>query len=364
MTNRPITVCLNMIVKDEAHVIARCLADVRDLIDHWVIVDTGSTDGTQDIIRKTLVGVPGDLHERPWVNFGQNRSEAIALAAGKADYILTIDADETLKRNDDFRWGDLTADSYMLVKERGPRRYRVPSLVRDGLAWRWHGVLHEYLAADDEGQRELLDGIIVSSPREGARAKDPQTYRRDALMLEQALLDDPDNHRNVFYLAQSYRDCEDHDLALRWYRKRVDLGGWEEEVYIAQLNIALILTRTEAPWPEQLAAYLAAHRVLPNRPEALFYLGDCCSEREDWANAWLFMKAAMETKTDPDHVLFLEPEIVLWQAKLEASVAAFYLNDFATALALSEQLLAEGHLPDRLADKVQTNRDLAKSRMD
>ena len=87
------TVCLNMIVKNEARVIEKCLASVKPLIDSWVIVDTGSSDDTQSIIRKYMADLPGELHEKPWVNFAHNRNEALQLAKEKADYVLLIDAD-------------------------------------------------------------------------------------------------------------------------------------------------------------------------------------------------------------------------------------------------------------------------------
>ena len=44
------TVCLNMIVRNESSVIQRCLDSVKGFIDYWVIVDTGSIDGTQKIV--------------------------------------------------------------------------------------------------------------------------------------------------------------------------------------------------------------------------------------------------------------------------------------------------------------------------
>lgn len=92
------SICLCMIVKNEAHVIERCLASVRDLIDTWVISDTGSSDGTQQLIRAALDGIPGELHEEPWVDFGHNRTLNIRHAHAKADYLLLLDADLVIHR--------------------------------------------------------------------------------------------------------------------------------------------------------------------------------------------------------------------------------------------------------------------------
>src|SRR5580704_1601575 len=57
------TICLNMIVKNESRVIQRCLDSVKHIIDYWVIVDTGSTDGTQNVIKDFMKDIPGDLYE-------------------------------------------------------------------------------------------------------------------------------------------------------------------------------------------------------------------------------------------------------------------------------------------------------------
>ncbi len=58
-----------------------------------VVVDTGSTDGTQEMVRELLAGVPGFLLERPWRDFGHNRTEALE-AAEHAEYSFVINADE------------------------------------------------------------------------------------------------------------------------------------------------------------------------------------------------------------------------------------------------------------------------------
>ena len=138
------TICLNMIVKNEKDVIRRCLDSVKSKIDYWVIVDTGSTDGTQEIIKEHLKDIPGELHERPWKNFGHNRSEAVNLAQGKANYILFIDADDTIVFEPGFEL-EPTHDMFTMWRGSDSFSYIKPQLARSGLPWRWVGVTHEYL---------------------------------------------------------------------------------------------------------------------------------------------------------------------------------------------------------------------------
>ena len=96
------TICLCVIVKNEEAVIGRLIDSCIDIIDYWVIIDTGSTDKTKEIINKKLKNVPGELGESPFINFGHNRTELVERAYGKADYLLLMDADMTVHTQNGF----------------------------------------------------------------------------------------------------------------------------------------------------------------------------------------------------------------------------------------------------------------------
>jgi glycosyltransferase involved in cell wall biosynthesis len=215
-------ICLSMIVKDEASVIARCLASVRPLIDYWIIVDTGSTDGTPDVVGKVLDHVPGELHQRPWVDFSHNRSEALDLARSHGDYILIIDTDDVLELPSDFRLPFLKADSYTVEIWNKSRHYWRPQIIRSSLPWRYEGVLHEFLSlgvdknnprvcAENRSQKRLPSAKIRMS-EEGARGRlsAAEQFSRDAAVPKNAFTTGTDlflRARYKFYLAQCYLDA-------------------------------------------------------------------------------------------------------------------------------------------------------------
>ena len=92
------TIGLSIIVKNESKVIERMLNTVHPILDYYCVIDTGSTDGTQDIVRKFFEekGIPGEVIDHKWVNFQDARNTALEAVKGKTDFGFWIDADEQL----------------------------------------------------------------------------------------------------------------------------------------------------------------------------------------------------------------------------------------------------------------------------
>ena len=128
LSNRP-RISVVIPAKNRAGSLPRCLDSVLAHIGHWIVVDTGSSDGTQSIVREHMRDVPGELFERPWRDFGWNRSEALRLARGKADYVLVMDADHVLHVPPTFSFDVLNADGYLVSHRYAGVDYGLPILL-------------------------------------------------------------------------------------------------------------------------------------------------------------------------------------------------------------------------------------------
>jgi glycosyltransferase involved in cell wall biosynthesis len=226
---------LCMIVKNEARLIERCLMSVRPVISHWTIVDTGSTDGTQSLIRKTRIlrDLPGKLHERPWKDFSTNRNESIELATGKTSHVLVIDADDVLELANEFELPKLTEDSYTMNLVYGDKSPVRTHIFRPEL-FKYEGVLHEHLSPLPPNCP--AHGMRIRIMGGGGRSKNPNKFVDDAHTLMKALETDPNNSRYVFYLGQSWLFAfktsgnKTHlASALEAYEKRIAMGGGAQE---------------------------------------------------------------------------------------------------------------------------------------
>jgi glycosyltransferase involved in cell wall biosynthesis len=352
------TICLNMIVKNEAPVIRRCIESVRPLIDSWVIVDTGSTDGTQDIIRAELHDIPGTLHERPWRNFAHNRSEALELAQASADYSMIIDADDYLELASTDAL-TLTHDCYSLVIRDPPLSYPRKQLVNNRQKWFYRGVLHEFLECNEPHTSGNLD-LAIRRNHDGARRRAPGTYGRDAALLLDALRTESDPflvRRYTFYLAQSFRDAGRLDLAIARYLQRAGQGGWEEEIFISLYQVAKLKQRMGHDSSEVIAAFEAADAVTRTRAEALHGAARQCRIDARHADGFAFAKRGLE-RPQPDGSLFVEPWIYQYGLLDEYAVTGSWLGQYAESREACMKILASGSLPSDQLSRVVGNAKL------
>lgn len=346
-----------MIVRDEAHIVQEVLTATAPYISAWVIVDTGSQDGTQQVIRDHMaaLGIPGELYERPWRNFGHNRTEALTLAQGRCDYIWVIDADDTIVGTPDFT--GLDADVYeMCIRQEAVTGWR-PQVFRDGLPVRYVGVVHEFIQCDEDHViARLSSEFAIESRRLGARSLDPQTYARDRDLLLAEVERNPEDSRSVFYLAQSCFDAEDYAAAIKWYERRTEMGGYDEEVYFSMYRKAGAMEVLGEPWPEVQAAYLRAWEYRPTRAEPLYCIAFAYRSAGRYRLGHLFAKQAMEIPM-PNDQLFVDAGVYTLRAIDERAVCASWLGEHEEAFTLCRDLVARSDVPDDERQRIAANRD-------
>jgi glycosyltransferase involved in cell wall biosynthesis len=337
------TICLCMIVRDEAHVIERALESVRPWIDAWAICDTGSTDGTPERVAAALEGIPGMVHHHPWVDFGTNRSRAIAQARRLADYVLILDADMTVRVADpDFKAG-LVADRYWLRYDDPELDYSQVMLVSSRHDWRFVGVTHEYVDTD----AETIDGVLpaLALVHHGDGGNRASKYIRDVALLTRSLEADPADTRAMFYLAESFAQLGRHAEARDWFRARAAAGGWEEERWFASYRAAVMDGEAGAPWPEVSAALLGAWAARPQRIEPLYDIVRHHRLRSEYAQGYAFAAMAGHGLGYPDDHLFIARAVHTHLFAFEYGLCALALGRLSEAIVAFNAVLGGPDTP-------------------
>jgi len=359
------TICLNMIVKDEKEVIERCLKSTLPLIDYWVIVDTGSSDGTQEIIKDFMKKnkVPGELHERPWINFSHNRNQALELAQGKSDYVLFIDADEYFQYDEDFSLPPLDLDYYYVdLKCRGSTWSKI-SLINTHKPWKWTGVLHEVIAPPPASTGATLQKIHNVYTTDGARSKDPKKYEKDAAILEAALKDDPNNSRYIFYLARSYDCANMYEAALKQYQRRAQMntGFNDQEAFWSLLQIGVLHEKLQSPRHVVVDAYKKAAQANHSRAEPYYHLSNYLRSKKDFENAFKVAEIGSNIPLCRE-ILFVQDWMYEYGCLLEYSVSAYWSGRYAECQQSSLQLL-QRNLPENIRQTVEQNLGFANQKL-
>lgn len=341
------TLALNMIVKNESHVIVKTLSMLMEKlpITYWVISDTGSTDGTQDIIKRFFLerGIPGELIEHPWRDFGWNRTQALEAAYNKTDYLLIFDADDTIHGT--IMLPDLKVKEWDMVNFNfGPGLiYQRPLLINNRLKFRFVGVLHEYLECLSDKHKNTVTvhgDYYIESGKTGDRSRDPLRFDKDAAILEKGFNDEKDQwlrNRYAFYCAQSYKDGNRVDKSIEWYKRVLTLDNWDQEKYYACLMIAWQTNQLN----EKILYYNEAHRYDTERREHITRLMDIYHQLKQhlMVNA-IYHKIKHDTRGKPSSgKLFLSEGDYTHKIELYNSLSAYYVKDYSTGYECCKRII-------------------------
>jgi len=323
------TLCLNMIVKNESRIIKRLFDSVISIIDSYCICDTGSTDNTIQIIEEYFKekGKPGKIIQEPFKNFCYNRNFALQSCIELSDYVLLLDADMILQITNFDKQILYSAQSFNILQGTDSFYYQNLRIIKNNGLYKYNGVTHEYIDTPKNNTIINLNkkDIFILDIGDGGSKSDK--FERDVKLLIEGITNEPNNApRYHFYLANSYYDSGKYEDAIQFYKKRIDFGGWKEEIWYSYYRIGLCYKNLNK-FSDALCYWLEGYDFYPNRLEALYEIIKYYRINSNHKLCIFFYelaKSILDKKDNKDSYLFLHNDIYTYQIYYEYTIFAAY----------------------------------------
>lgn len=272
-----LTAILN--VKNEAKTIGRCLRAAAHVVDQALVIDTGSTDGTPEILESLAheLRMPLHVEHSPWLGWSVNRPQLFERARelDPDGVSLLLDADEIVVQRGPR--GELNADGGMICRVwPGENEVWGMRMFRNSARWAWSGEVHEVPVG---GTQERVVWLEVDNRNDwAASTPDHERHARYASEAEHfanLLTENPNDSRAAYYRAQSLMDAGQHGAAYVAFGARgAMLHGFDEERYLSLLKVAQYRCAWQWPAAPVINAFHCAIESRPQRWEARCQLAE------------------------------------------------------------------------------------------
>lgn len=234
-----ITISLCMILKDEEKVIRRCLDSISNIIDEIIIVDTGSTDKTKEIVKSYTE----KIYDFKWIDdFSKARNFSFSKAT--KDYILWLDADElideenknkllNLKNSIDKDIDIISMKTYIGIDESNNPQITVRRnrIVKNNKNYEWLGFIHEYINVDINSKVYDSDIAIIHDKIKNTDDRNLKIYKRN-IELERKF-----NNRDLYYYGKELYCNDEFDESIKILELFLNEAENKEEIMDALCRI-------------------------------------------------------------------------------------------------------------------------------
>jgi hypothetical protein len=284
------------------------------------------------------------------------------------EWAIMLDANDTLEGIPPPRNMFLNdCDAFKMDVRLGSIVHSRPHIFETASPWAFYGAVHEFARCDkSEGVKLqiLASSCWMQTRCEGFRSKDPEKYLNDAKLLLKELDTKPNEPRSLFYLAQSFRDAHQKDIAKLFYKKRASISsGWMQEKYMSLVNLIQMSEQSGEEEQEQMRYAWNAIELCPERLEAPFAL---LESRRKTGKPFLMeqfcMACGLSNRTpNIDAHLFVLPYIYEWAFDDELAVCAFHTRQYSQGLIAAERSLCNA--PQAHHERISGNIQHCKMKM-
>jgi len=288
---------LVMIVKNGNPLLKNTLIAIKPYIDRWTILDTGSTDGSQDCVKEVLSGVEGNLYEEPFVDFSTSRNRALELAGKSCKYNIMLDDSYIIHGGEKLReiLSTSNENAYSIIITDENKKYDSVRITKSSAELRYKYRVHEIIDYKNPSQDLLGKDIYLEDcviHLHTMRSTD--RYPRDLKILLEEYKSKPKDARIIFYIAQTYYTMTDYQRASIYYKKRVELNikkiniSHHSEVYYSLYTLGRIYKKLD-DWEKAEIYFMKAYNLRPYRAEPIYHIAKYYFEQSNFDKAEKFL---------------------------------------------------------------------------